>query len=738
MNIFLKKQFIRLLSFWVLFIGLTATYAKNSFEVKTNKLPSWFVNDSLYPNSIPLTEDERRAILKTSRADNLPSRVMHVNSKYMPKPFMQSGGSCGYAAGIGYVFSYETNNYRNEPYTGLHEMFPSHFGFNLYRQGSNAFDIQLFTGIPKADIYGGKTVSKIYGTGKNYGWMQGYDKWKSAMFNRSLPRIAMKLENEEDLLIAKKWMYDHFGDSSFNEGGVINAGMGISGITKVKIPAGEYEAGKWIITKFKGGIDHGVTFAGYDDSVCFDFNGDGKYTNDIDLDSNGIINIRDREIGALVMLNTWGGGWANGGWIYIPYRFIGWPGKYLKGWCSAPRVRKDYRPTTVLKIKMDYSERCNLRLKIGVSGDTSAISPASSEICHHFNFAGGQKIPMLGHYKSDDSMHTEPMEFGIDLGNLSDKLFGIDTRKPFKYFFTIETKDSSAGTGTLYDLSVIEYSYKEDGLDASYDSVITKSSMSNIKIPSGKQQIHIPILMNGNPDNVPKYLYVPYTETSIESVGGEEKTAKNIIDNDLKTKWLLWKELPQEIVIKIDKEYAVSGLEYYTRTDGNKYGQVKDYEIFISEDGDNWGSAVVTSSWTRDSKAQRKLFNPVKGRYLKLRALSTFGNHKAVSMREMKIIYTPKDATGSISNLAVPNLVEPAVKCLNTTNRVLFRLAPNVKNLSACEIYNIQGKIVKIIAPNKLNGVISYTLNKKDFAKQVYIIKIKLDNSSFARRFLIN
>ncbi len=708
---------------------------KNS-ELLSVHLPDWFVNDSIPPGCIPLTDEQKEDILHKTRATVLPARVDHTVSKYLPPIFDQLGGSCGYSAGFGYILPYEFNNYRDDSVAGLEQMLPTHFAFMLYGQGTNGNQLAEFNGIPTAKVYGGRRGSEIYGWDKNYGWMQGYANWKSAMFNRQIEAVAVDLKDEDGLLLLKKWVYNHWDDTEFQEGGMLGGGVNIGGMGKGTIPAGEYEGGKKIAISFEGGIDHGITWAGYDDSVGYDFNGDGKITNDVDTDNNGVVDLKDWERGALIMLNTYGA-WQNNGSIYVPYRFIPFYGNYLKRWAPAPHIRKDYRPTTVLKIKMDYSERVNLRLSIGFANDTTALTPDESKFCEHFKFAGGEKIPMLGHWKIDNTMHTEPMEFGIDLGNIDSYLFGVDTRKGYRYFLTIETKDSSAGVGNVYDLSVIRYTYTGPGPNAGYDSLVFNSSLSNVVIPAGKQMIHIPITMSGDSLNIPKYLYVPNVETSIKSVGGEETSAGNIIDNNLDTKWLLWQAVPQDVVIEIDREYAISGLEYYTRTDGTQYGQVKEFEIFASDDGVSWGSAVVASSWTTSGNAQLRLFNPVKGKFVKYRALSIHGDYKAVSMREMKIIYTPDEATG-ISGKSLVAPMSTNVKILHTEKNITIILKGDVKKSGACTIYNLQGKKVVRVHPESKSGQrIVYRINSSRLSPQVYIMRIELGTGSLVRKLMM-
>ena len=48
-----------------------------------------------------------------------------------------------------------------------------------------------------------------------------------------------------------------------------------------------------------------MTIVGYDDAVKLDFNGDGQFTNDIDINGDFIVDMNDWEIGALIVVNSW-------------------------------------------------------------------------------------------------------------------------------------------------------------------------------------------------------------------------------------------------------------------------------------------------------------------------------------------------------------------------------------------------------------------------------------------------
>lgn len=62
----------------------------------------------------------------------------------------------------------------------------------------------MANGIPNNPTYGGQIYSSLFGmqecSDNDFGWMQGYDKWYSAMFNRleSDAFFPQSVKTEED------------------------------------------------------------------------------------------------------------------------------------------------------------------------------------------------------------------------------------------------------------------------------------------------------------------------------------------------------------------------------------------------------------------------------------------------------------------------------------------------------------------------------------------------------------
>lgn len=63
---------------------------------------------------------------------------------------------------------------------------------------------------------------------------------------------------------------------------------------------------------------------------------------------------------------------------------------------------------------------------------------------------------------------------------------------------------------------------------------------------------------------------------------------------------------------------TIKGITYLPRQDGNSTGTVKDYEIYISTDGSQWGEPVAKGTFDKGASQKTVTFaSPVKGRYIR-------------------------------------------------------------------------------------------------------------------------
>lgn len=446
---------------------------------------------------------EHSRVSRTQAAKTRPVRVNNAETPYFPPVFNQDGGSCGSASRIGYMFNYEINAFRGADASLEENQYPTHFTWLLTNSNSGKEGMAAANGIPNVPVYGGRTYSRLFGNqdtaDPDFGWMQGYDKWYAAMCNRITrnANFPMSVETEEGREAVKNWIWNHNGDPDFKAGGICGIGVA-SGGNWQPIPQTEAndEAGvtnQYYVQNWGTTVDHALTIVGYDDRIEFD------------LDGNGIAGEKDKdEVGAWIVVNSWGNQWCNKGFIYCPYKnAVSWDGSDAYYYPEVYHVRKNYRPFRTFKIKMEYSKRSEICISGGISSDVNADEPERMVQFEHFKYAGDgdgngvdAEVPMLGRWA--DGIHSEPMEFGYDMTDLS---ASFDTRKPLKYFLIIDTKSTANGTGKVHACSLIDYEFERNGIEFPFDL-----NAEGVQVKTKGNRTIISVVVPGEPLNAPRNL----------------------------------------------------------------------------------------------------------------------------------------------------------------------------------------------------------------------------------------
>ena len=494
--------------FTALLFGSPTLSIAQTVDVDRTKYPDY--SESINPDwSLMAPAGDAKAPAYSRTRSQRPDHVNNADTKHFPPVFNQHGGSCGSASRICYMFSYELAAYRDLDGSDPANHYPSHFVWlhtnSPGNQGKDAFVMHV--GVPSAATYGGQTYSATFGgqveTDNDFGWMQGYDKWFEAMHNRMLQpsNFPVNVGTEEGREAVKNWLWNHNGDNSFAAGGICGIGVASGGIWK-DIPKTEKNnaigvGGKGYVHQWGTQVDHALTIVGYDDRIEFDLDKDGKY-GEPEAD----------ELGAWIIVNSWGL-WENAGFIYCPYAH-GVPA--FNGDGTIPnnfwtpeiyRVRKDYRPLRTIKLEMDYSRRSEIALSAGISADLNATEPEKTVSFVHFTYAGdgnygnsnpAPEVPMLGRW-ADGKLHTEPMEFGYDLTDLTD---GYDMNAPLKYFFIVDTKSWAQGKGTIHNASIMDYQYDLKGLETPF------GVGEGVEIKNAGDKTIISVIVYGSNYNAPQ------------------------------------------------------------------------------------------------------------------------------------------------------------------------------------------------------------------------------------------
>lgn len=535
-----------LLSVALLLAATAATAQPPRYAVDTTRYAGYvysFKPDWSLMRNVRATDTPTRARAKVRKAatyavDGLPDHWNSAETQYFPPTFSQGGyGSCGVSSRVGYMMTHEMNAYNNTDATLLENQLTPMFQYPFTYHGPGKDQIAIYMGYPNAKIYGGRYESSIYGgsecSSSTWGWVQGYETFYDAMKRRisgtaNFPQGTNTLAGAEAV---KRWLLNHNDDPDF-EGrpAVCGIGCGAGGLGTGKIASttandaagvtGKYYITHWNVGTNKdtdGGVDHAMTLVGYDDRIEFDLDGNGVYGEE----SNAM---GQNETGAWIVCNSWGATWCNNGLAYLPYALQGSTSRWtyrcdmatpVKGdstkvyysnnggfWPEVYYWRKDYTPERTMKVTMSYSKRSEISVKAGISADTTATAPTDTYQFVYINYTGDgdgdsedAETPLLGTW-ADGKVHTESMEFGIDLTDLE---ADYDLSKPLKYFLVIDSKSSASGEGTVADASVIDYALNAAGIETPFKD-------TNVTIKTAGEQTVIGVVVHGTelpaPNNV--------------------------------------------------------------------------------------------------------------------------------------------------------------------------------------------------------------------------------------------
>jgi len=131
------------------------------------------------------------------------------------------------------------------------------------------------------------------------------------------------------------------------------------------------------------------------------------------------------------------------------------------------------------------------------------------------------------------------------------------------------------------------------------------------------------------------------TASSFEPGEGEPG---NAIDGQNGTFWhSRWsKDVPEHphwLAVDFGKTLNVAAVTVVPRQGSNSNGRVKDFEIYVSSDGKQWGAPVAKGTWKNNKGEEQtaKLKTPATGRYLKFVALSEVAGQKFASIAELDV-----------------------------------------------------------------------------------------------------
>ena len=135
--------------------------------------------------------------------------------------------------------------------------------------------------------------------------------------------------------------------------------------------------------------------------------------------------------------------------------------------------------------------------------------------------------------------------------------------------------------------------------------------------------------------------------TSASSFEPGEGEVEHAVDGDTETFWhSRWSgdaaQPPHFLVIDYGQPLNIEGVRYVARTD-NDNGHVKDYEIYLSGDGLEWGKPAAKGSFRGDASDEVvQLRKTIRARYVKFVVLSEQNGQPFASVAELEAIEAVK------------------------------------------------------------------------------------------------
>jgi len=436
----------------------------------------------------------------------LPYMVDNSTQPYFRPITTQSGYECGQSAGIAFNFTYEIDRLRNVPANVAQNQYVTHFAWDFLNGGNNytgasamdGFEVVRVLGTPNVADYGG-----ALNTGGYLRWMSGYQQYLNAMHNRIYEVRRLDCRTPGGLMVLKNWIHNHLEGAAI--GGVGNF-YGTYCSPNATLPPGTPEAGKALVSSWGSSPSHTWTVCGYNDSIRYDFNGDGQYTNNLDINSDGVVNMKDWEIGGLKFANGYSGtGWGNGGFAYMMYKAladdIGFGGIWNHS-IYILKVRQDVSPKLTMKVTLKHSSRNKIKVTAGMNTNLSATSPSIVMEFPAFNFQGGNYYMQGGSTEADKTI-----ELGLDITPL---LSNIASSTPVKWFLQVEENDpGNAGTGQITSFSLFDYTSGSQEIPCPSTNVpLVENGMTRVSVNHTVNFSKVNITTTALP---PATLYTPYS-----------------------------------------------------------------------------------------------------------------------------------------------------------------------------------------------------------------------------------
>lgn len=175
-------------------------------------------------------------------------------------------------------------------------------------------------------------------------------------------------------------------------------------------------------------------------------------------------------------------------------------------------------------------------------------------------------------------------------------------------------------------------------------SAATVDGPVEVTATQGERTVSITVEVDSEVEPLPNLIdqsRLSVADVDSEETVGEDAPAGKTLDGDPSTFWHTeWyaaqPDFPHHITIDLGGEYEVTGMSYLRRQDQIN-SAIKGYRIYVSTDGETWGSPVAEGEFTAALTPQNVAWAAKRGRYVKLVALSSHAGNQFAGGAEINI-----------------------------------------------------------------------------------------------------
>ncbi len=347
----------------------------------------------------------------------------------------------------------------------------------------------------------------------------------------------------------------------------------------------------------------------------------------IERDNSGYLHMSTQTAGAKICYRIDGGEWQTYG---DSFEMI--DGGRVEAYATSDDLGKSLTTSAELPIYVDRSAWKIVSVSSENSGEEArnAIDGDLSTIWH-------------SRWNHDEAQ--PPHSIVVDMGSrlVVDRFIytprdsGNGRIKDYELFFSEDGKEwQEAAKGKFEDSSSAQVVKLGTPLTARYFKLVALSEMYGRPWASAAE-LNVGILKNltgGSAQN-------KQTVIQVDSEAAGSMRLAN--DGDVNTCWQTVLDgyyrapYPHEIQISLSRPATVKGLSYTPRQDSEE-GRIASYEVYVSQDGKEWGKPVATGTFRKGKQTQTIPFAPCRAKYVKLTALSALDNGKKAAIAELSII----------------------------------------------------------------------------------------------------